>query len=134
MNTPNSNNASVEETEHVPEDENTTSSNKMKKYYDIHEIWDKNAKPDDILTRFKLELQYSGTKLIAHMIVDPVLPITRREVVFMLSEGFVELNQENVKRSKLNEKDKNLLIKSQFIDPEILENKIKENLNKKSTK
>lgn len=118
---------------HIHE-ENKTSSNTMKKHYDLYEVWEQTAKPDDILTRFKLELQYSGTKLIAHMIVDPVLPITRREVVFMLSEGFVELNQENVKRSKLNEKDKDLLIKSQFIDPEILEKKIKENLDKKLKK
>jgi len=114
--------------------DNAKKASSSKKYYGLDEIWEQHAKPDDILIRYDLGLKFTGKTLVAHMIVDPILDITRREVEFMLSEGFTELKQEHVKRSDINGKDKDLLIKSQFIDPEMLENKIKENLDKKTKK
>ena len=102
----------------------TSTETKLKapvKYYDVDEIWNESAKPDDILVRYVLALKWQDKVLVAHMIEDPLLEITKKEVKWMQTQGFVLQKTENVKRCELNDKDISLLRKSQFINPTELE-------------
>lgn len=91
-----------------------------KKYYDIDDIWAEKAGPDDELTRYTLALQMGPRVLVAHMIVDPLLDITTKEIEYMKHQGFVEQKKNIVMRKDLLEEDIRLLRKSQWINPEEL--------------
>lgn len=91
-----------------------------KKYYDIDDIWAEKAGPDDELTRYTLALQMGPQVLVAHMIVDPLLDITTKEIEYMKHQGFVEQKKNIVMRKDLLEEDIRLLRKSQWINPEEL--------------
>ena len=93
------------------------------KYYDIDEVWTKSASPDDIIEKFTLCLKMGERILAAHMIVDPLLEITKRQITYMLSEGFVIEKKTTIKRSELAEEDERLLRKSQYTNPELLNSK-----------
>ena len=91
-----------------------------KKYYDIDDIWAEKAGPDDELTRYTLALQMGPRVLVAHMIVDPLLDITTKEIEYMKHQGFVLERSSSVLRKDLHERDIVLLRKSQWINPEEL--------------
>jgi hypothetical protein len=91
-----------------------------KKYYDIDEIWAERASPDDELTRYTLALHMGKQVLVAHMIVDPLLDITTKEIEYMKKEGFVEQKRSSVLRKELLDEDIRLLRKSQWINPDDL--------------
>lgn len=92
----------------------------LEKYYDVDEIWNEKANPDDELTKYELALKMGERILIAHMIVDPLLEITSQQIKYMLREGFVEQKRTTVLRKNIDDEDIRLLRKSQFIDPEKL--------------
>lgn len=91
-----------------------------KKYYDIDEIWAERASPDDELTRYTMALHMGKQVLVAHMIVDPLLDITTKEIEYMKKEGFVLESTSTVLRKDLQKRDIDLLRKSQWINPDDL--------------
>lgn len=91
-----------------------------KKYYDIDEIWAERASPDDELTRYTLVLHMGKQVLVAHMIVDPLLDISTKEIEYMKKEGFVLESTSTVLRKDLQKRDIDLLRKSQWINPDDL--------------
>jgi hypothetical protein len=91
-----------------------------KKYYDIDDIWAEKAGPDDELTRYTLALQMGPQVLVAHMIVDPLLDITTKEIEYMKHQGFVLESTSTVSRKDLQKRDIDLLRKSQWINPDDL--------------
>ena len=93
----------------------------VKKYFDMEQIWNEFASPEDIITKSTLALKYEDKILLAHVFSDPVIEVTTKQVDWMVNtQGFVLQKTVEIKRSELQKRDIELLKKVQWLDPESL--------------
>ena len=102
-------------------------SGSSKKYFDIDTLWLNKATPEDEIKKYNLITKIKGKYVKAFVLEDPVIPITKLHLQYLIKLGFVTYKTSNKKsvsiilRKNLEKKHIYMLRQTQYIDPKLYE-------------
>ena len=102
-------------------------SGSSKKYFNIDTLWLNKATPEDEIKKYNLIKKIKGKYVKAFVLEDPVIPITKLHLQYLIKLGFVTYKTSNKKsvsiilRKNLEKKHIYMLRQTQYIDPKLYE-------------